>query len=56
MNFFRNFLWSFGITLLISKLIGFRAVWRGIVNIAIFIAALVAFRLLAQVVHILLIQ
>jgi hypothetical protein len=56
MNFFRNFFLGFGITLMITKLIGFRSVWNGMVRVFIFIALFVVFRMILQVIHIIFFQ
>lgn len=56
MNFFRNFFLGFGITLMITKLIGFKNLWNGIVRVLIFIASIVVFRMILQVIHIIFFQ
>jgi hypothetical protein len=56
MRLFRNFFLAFGITLFISKLIGFRSVFRFVINVFIFIAALFICRIIAQVAYIIIFQ
>jgi hypothetical protein len=56
MRLFRNFFLAFGITLFISKLIGFRSVFRAVVNIFLFFVALFVFRIIAQFAYIIFFQ
>ena len=56
MRLFRNFFLGFGITLFISKLCGFRSVFRFVITVFTFIVALFVCRIFAQVAYIIIFQ